>query len=332
MATKKHDVIGIGSAIVDIIGRCDDAFLVKHGAPKGNMRLVSAAEIDQLYNAMGPAIEVSGGSVANTVAGIASFGGKAAFVGRYADDQFGKIFAHDIRAIGVAFSSKPSPGGKPTSRSLILVTPDGERTMNTFLGISTDLAVADIDAEGIKASKIVYLEGYLFDQPAGMAAFREAAKIAKAAGTEVALSLSDAFCVDRHRAEFLKFVREDVDILFANEGEVMSLYEAKDFDTAAAKVRKDVKLAALTRSGKGSVLLLDGEPATNVAAVPGVKVVDTTGAGDLYAAGVLFGLTQGKDLAACGMLGSLAAGEVISHLGARPEKNLRALAKAQGLV
>jgi sugar/nucleoside kinase (ribokinase family) len=331
MSRPKYDVAGIGSAIVDIIGRCDDAFLAKHGAPKGNMRLVTAEEIDALYAAMGPAIEASGGSVANTMAGIASFGGKAAFIGRAADDQFGQIFAHDIKAIGVDFASKPAKGGKPTSRSLILVTPDGERTMNTYLGISTDLATSEVDPAVVGAAKIVYLEGYLFDQPQGMAAFREAAKIAHKAGGEVALSLSDAFCVDRHRAEFLKFVRADVDILLANESEITSLYETKDFETAAAHAAKDVKLAALTRSGAGSVLIRDGKRVA-VPALPGVKVVDTTGAGDLYAAGLLYGLTQGFDLERCGKLGSLAAGEVISHIGARPEKKLSDLARASGLI
>lgn len=331
MPHTPYDVVGIGSAIVDIIGRCDDAFLAAHKAPKGNMRLVTAAEIDALYAAMGPAIEASGGSVANTMAGIAGFGGKAAFIGRCGDDQFGKIFVHDIRAVGVAFDSTPTPGGKPTSRSLILVTPDGERTMNTYLGVSTDLAVADIAADKIKAAKIVYLEGYLFDQPAGMAAFREAARLAKAANCQVALSLSDAFCVDRHRDEFKKFVRDDVDILFANESEVTALYQTTDFDTAAKHAARDVTLAALTRGKAGSVLIRDGK-STAVAAADNITVVDTTGAGDLYAAGVLFGLTQGCDLATAGKLGSLAAGEVISHLGARPEKKLADLARAQKLI
>jgi sugar/nucleoside kinase (ribokinase family) len=334
MSTATTDVVAIGNAIVDIIGRCDDAYLVKHGCAKGGMALVDEAKIQALYAGMGPGVEMSGGSAANTTVGVASFGGKAGFIGKIADDEFGKIFAHDIKAAGVGFSNKAvakSAGGFGTSRSLILVTEDGERTMNTLLGISTEFTEADISAPVIEAAKIVYLEGYLFDRPGAKAAFRRAAQIAAKAGRQVALTLSDAFCVDRHRAEFLPFIKDSVDILFANESEILSLYETKDFDEAARRVKSDTKLAALTRSAKGSVIISHGE-AISVPAEAIPKVVDTTGAGDLYAAGFLYGLTQGKDLATAARLGSLAAAEVISHVGARPGTKLGALATAKGLI
>ena len=220
-----HDVVGIGNAIVDIIGRCKEEFLVKHGAPKGRMRLVEAETVSKLYDDMGPGIEISGGSVANTMVGIASFGGKAAFIGKVADDEFGRIFAHDIRAAGVVFNTKAAQGKTPTARSLILVTPDGERTMNTFLGVSPELARSEVDADLISSARIVYLEGYLFDRPEAKAAFRQAADIAEKSGRQVALTLSDPFCVDRHRSEFLELIRSRVDILFANEAEITSLYQ-----------------------------------------------------------------------------------------------------------
>ena len=331
MTAPATDVVGIGSAIVDIIGRCDDAFLQRHGCPKGNMQLVDQQTIVSLYKSMGPAIEISGGSVANTMVGIASFGGKSKFIGKVADDEFGRIFSHDITSAGVAFASRPATGGLPTSRSLILVTPDGERTMNTFLGISTDLGEAEIDSSSLTTAKILYLEGYLFDRPEGMAAFRKAATIAAETGCQVALSLSDAFCVDRHRSAFRDFVKHGVDILFANESEITSLYQTSSFDEAATQVREDTQLAALTRSAAGSVIIGPGKPIT-VPAHPVAKVVDTTGAGDLYAAGFLFGLTQGKSLEASARLGGLAAAEVIGHLGARPECNLADLARKTHLL
>lgn len=326
MSDARFDVIGIGNAIVDIIGRCDDDFLARHAATKGNMHLVDAEKIAALYSDMGPAVEISGGSAANTLVGLSSFGGKGAFIGKIADDEFGKIFAHDIKASGVEFASQPVAGKAPTSRSLILVTPDGERTMNTFLGISTDLDEAEVDANLIKASKIVYLEGYLFDQPAAKAAFRQAVSIARAANRKVALTLSDGFCVDRHRDEFLTLIREGIDILFANEEEIKSLYQTDDFEVAASKTATDTELAALTRSAKGSVIL-SGSERIEIPVSPVPQVVDTTGAGDLYAAGFLYGLTSGKDLATSGRLGSIAAAEIISHLGARPETKLSSLAK-----
>ncbi len=331
MTTARYDVVAIGNAIVDIIGRCDDAFLARHGAPKGHMRLVDAETSAALYAAMGPAVEISGGSAANTMVGVASFGGRAAFVGKIATDEFGRIFRHDIAAAGVAFDTAAVDGKAPTSRSLILVTPDGERTMNTYLGISTDLDHGEVRADVISAADIVYLEGYLFDRPEAKAAFRQAASIAKAAGRRVALTLSDGFCVARHRAEFLDLIRTGVDILFANEDEITALYETKSFELAAAATARDTQLAALTRSAKGSVILQNGA-VTEVPVHPVKQVVDTTGAGDLYAAGVLFGLSRGLPLATAGRLGSLAAAEIISHIGARPEVPLERLAREAGLL
>lgn len=331
MTNTRYDVIGIGNAIVDILGRCDDAFLEKHGAPKGHMRLVDAETVAALYKDMGPAIEVSGGSAANTMAGIASFGGTGAFVGTVADDEFGKIFRHDIRAAGVSFETDHVSDGAPTSRSLILVTPDGERTMNTFLGISTQFHARQIEPEAIKAAKITYLEGYLFDLPESKQAFRTAISNAKAADRKVALSLSDGFCVDRHRGEFLDLIRSGVDILFANEDEIKSLYETDDFEQAAVNVAMDVQTAALTRGSKGS-LIIDNTTRTQIPAEPVSKVVDTTGAGDLYAAGILYGLSSGHDIMTSGRLGSLAAAEVISHMGARPERPLNEFAKEKEII
>ncbi len=331
MSHTRHDVVGIGNAIVDILGRCDDAFLARHGAPKGHMRLVDNDTISALYNAMGPSMEISGGSAANTLVGVASFGGRAAFIGKVADDEFGRIFAHDIKAADVAFASSPVAGKAPTSRSLILVTPDGERTMNTFLGISTDLDQGEIDASLISSSSIVYLEGYLFDRDEAKSAFRQAVKIAKAAGRQVALTLSDSFCVDRHRPEFIDLIRNGVDILFANESEITSLYETDDFELAAANAARDTRLAALTRSAKGSAILYEGRR-LEIPVDPVEKVVDSTGAGDLYAAGFLYGLSTGLGLETAGRLGSLAAAEVISHMGARPNSPLDKLARARNLL
>jgi sugar/nucleoside kinase (ribokinase family) len=331
MTAARFSVTAIGNAIVDIIGRCDEAFLAKHGAAKGSMRLVDAETVQTLYSEMGPAIEISGGSAANTMVGIASFGGSAAFIGKVAGDEFGRIFRHDIGAAGVAFETAPVNGGAPTSRSLILVTPDGERTMNTFLGISTDLDHGEVDPATVEGAEVVYLEGYLFDQPQAKAAFRQAVTLATKAGRTVALTLSDGFCVDRHRAEFLDLIRSGVGILFANESEITSLYETANFDEAARRAAQDTKLAVLTRSAKGSLILSDGK-AHEIPVDPVAQVVDTTGAGDLYAAGFLYGLTSGRDLATAGRLGSLAAAEIISHVGARPQTNLGELAKARGLI
>ena len=331
MADKTYDVIGIGNAIVDIIARCDEGFLTKHDLDKGFMRLIDAQEAGRLYEAMGPAIERSGGSVANSIAGLASFGARCGFIGRVAADQVGGIFRHDIRSLGIDFASEPAQDGAPTARCLILVTPDGERTMNTFLGASVDFAPADIDAEMIGAAKIIYLEGYLFDKEPAKAAFRDGAKLAKAAGAKVALTLSDPFCVDRHRDDFRKLVKEDADIVFANEKEITSLYEVNSFEEAADEALQDCELAVLTRSEAGSVIVGAGET-TEVPADPVSKVMDATGAGDLYASGFLFGLVRGLPIVTCGRLGSLAAAEVISHMGARPEVNLAAAAKERNLL
>lgn len=331
MSDIRFDVVGIGNAIVDIIGRCDDAFLEAHNAPKGGMQLVDAAGIQAIYKDMGPSIEASGGSAANTIVGIASFGGRTAFIGKTADDEFGKIFSHDIKAAGVDFPSIPVVGKAPTSRSLVLVTPDGERTMNTFLGISTDLDDGEVDATTISAASIVYLEGYLFDQHEAKAAFRQAVSLAKASGRQIALSLSDGFCVDRHRADFLDLIKSGIDIVFANEAEITSLYETTEFEEAVSKITKDAKLAALTRGPNGSVIIAEGVRHIIPAALI-ENVVDTTGAGDLYAAGVLYGLATNLSYDKAGRLGSLAAGEVISHLGARPEVSLADLARQNGLI
>jgi sugar/nucleoside kinase (ribokinase family) len=329
---SEHDVVGIGNAIVDTIGRCDDAFLARHGCAKGSMRLVDAPAIAALYDAMGPGVEISGGSVANSMVGVASFGGKAGFIGKTADDEFGRIFAHDIRAAGVGFATKAAARGEDgTGRCLVLVTPDGQRTMNTYLGVSPQLSGGEVDAALVASARIVYLEGYLFDRPEAKTAFRQAAAIAANAGRQVALTLSDPFCVDRHRDEFLALIRSHVDILFANEAEIVALYRTSSFDEAAAQARGHTRLAALTRSEKGSVILSDGG-ALAIPAAPVAKVVDTTGAGDLYAAGFLYGLASGRGLEAAGRLGSLAAAEIISHVGARPEASLADLARKAGLL
>lgn len=332
MSEIRFDVVGIGNAIVDVIGRCDDDFLARHGAPKGHMRLVDAATVSALYKDMGPAVEISGGSVANTMVGIASFGGRAAFIGKVAEDEFGRIFAHDIRAAGVHFATAASASTIPTARSLILVTPDGERTMNTFLGVSPELNQGEVDPEVIRSAGIVFLEGYLFDRPEAKQAFRQAAEIAAQAGRRVALSLSDAFCVDRHREEFLDLIRNSVDILIANESEITSLYQVATFEEAARLAQADTHLAALTRSAKGSVICARGEEPIAIPASPVESVVDVTGAGDLYAAGFLYGLASGRSLEVAGRLGSLAAAEVISHIGARPQQNLAGLAASQSLL
>ena len=323
MAPTRFDILGIGNAIVDVVAPTDDSFLSRHDMHKGTMALVDAATAERLYAAMPPGQESSGGSAANTCAVAAGLGARVAYLGKIAEDQLGTVFAHDIRAVGVHFPSTPLRGGAPTARCLILVTPDGQRTMNTFLGACVTLDATDVDPSLVADAAVTYLEGYLFDPPAAQAAFRAAAAAAHAAGRQVALSLSDPFCVNRHRAAFRDLVAGHVDILFANEAEITALYEANDFAIAAELVRADVGLAALTRSEAGS-LILRGSETVQVAAEPTV-VVDTTGAGDAYAAGFLAGLTAGRDLAACGRIASIAAAEVISHYGARPQTDLRAL-------
>jgi len=324
-----YDILGIGNAIVDVVAQADDAFLSRHDMHKGAMRLIDADAADMLYGAMAPGLESSGGSVANSCAVAAALGARVAYIGKVADDQLGEVFRHDISAVGVHFPTEPLVAGAPTARCLILVTLDGQRTMNTFLGACVTLDAGDVDPHLVARAKVTYLEGYLFDPPAAQAAFYRAAEAAHAAGRQVALSLSDAFCVDRHRAAFRKLVADQVDILFANEVEITSLYEQDTFAAAAELARADAALAVLTRSEDGS-LILRGAETVAVAAVA-TKVVDTTGAGDAYAAGFLTGLTAGKSLAACGRMGSIAAAEVISHYGARPEADLRKLITAAGL-
>jgi sugar/nucleoside kinase (ribokinase family) len=318
---SSYDVVGIGNAIVDVIARADDDFVAHHGLVKGSMTLIDAAAAERLYALMEPATECSGGSVANTIAGIASLGGKAGYIGRTRDDQLGAIFAHDIRTLGVTFNTAHATNGSPTARCLIMVTPDAQRTMCTYLGASVDLGPEDLDVDLIRSAKVLYLEGYLWDPARAKEAFLAAMNIAHAAGAKVALSLSDAFCVDRYRHEFLDLAEHHVDILFANETEICSLYQTDDFDDALQRVRGHCEIAALTRSDKGSVII-SGDEIHIIDAEPVEAVVDTTGAGDLYAAGFLYGLTRGMGLKDCGRLGAIAAAEVISHLGARPQVSL----------
>ncbi len=331
MANTRFDVLGIGNAIVDVIARADDAFLGKQGMAKGGMALIDEMRASQIYKDMGPGTESSGGSAANTIVGLASFGAKVAFVGKVKDDQLGKVFQHDIRAAGVAFDTPAAKDGASTACCYVLVTPDGERTMNTYLGAAQALAPGDIDTKMIAEAAIVYLEGYLWDPKDAKDAFVAAAKAAHDAGRKVALTLSDAFCVGRYRDEFLDLMRKGtVDIILANEAELKSLYQTEDFDKALEMLRKDVKLAAVTRSEKGCVVI-EGAKTTAVPAAPIKKLVDTTGAGDLFAAGFLFGLARGANHETCGKLGGLAAAEVIQHIGARPEVSLKDLAAQAGI-
>jgi sugar/nucleoside kinase (ribokinase family) len=332
MASARYDVLGIGNAIVDVLARTEDDFLVKQGMNKGSMALIDEARAQAIYEAMGPAVEISGGSAANTIVGLASLGGCGAFVGRVKNDDLGHAFSHDIRAAGVSFTTSPTTSGPSTGRCYVLVTPDGERTMNTYLGAAQDLHPADIDEGMIASSAIVYLEGYLWDPKNAKDAFLKAAKVAHQSERKVALSLSDAFCVDRWRDEFLQLMRSGtVDLIFANEAELQSLYQTSDFDAAVKALRNDIDIAVVTRSEKGCLVIgPDGIEA--VPASPVKKVVDTTGAGDLFAAGFLSGLARGADDRTCGRLGALAAGEVIQHLGARPEVSLKDLARDNGLA
>jgi sugar/nucleoside kinase (ribokinase family) len=322
------DVIAIGNAIVDVLAHADEAFLEAHGMVSGSMQLIDEPTAHQIYADMGPGIEISGGSAANTAAGLASLGARVGFVGRVRDDELGEVFAHDIRAAGVAFQAQPAIDGPATARCLILMTADAQRTMNTFLGASSLISPADIDESFVGGARIVFCEGYLWDLPEAQAALAKGMDAARAAGGKVAFSLSDSFCVDRHRAEFLDLAEHRVDVLFANEDEICSLYQVGSFDEAAAAAAGHCEIACLTRSGKGSVIVTSDGQRIEVAAHP-VEVVDSTGAGDLYAAGFLYGLTRGDDLERCARMGSLAAAEVISHVGARPEADLSALFAAE---
>jgi sugar/nucleoside kinase (ribokinase family) len=324
MTTAAFDVLGIGNAIVDVLSRADDTFLTRHGLVKGSMMLIDAERAETLYAAMGPGIEVSGGSCGNTMAGIASFGGKGAYIGKVRNDQLGAVFGHDLRSMGVSFETAAAQQGPATARCLILVTPDAQRTMNTYLGACTGLSPSDIDTEVVGAAQITYVEGYLWDAPEAKKAVLKAFDAAHASGRQVSITLSDSFCVHRYREEFRDLIRNKVDILFGNEAEIKSLYQVDTFEEAMEATRREAKVAALTRSEKGSVVI-KGSETYAVPAAPVAKVVDTTGAGDLYASGFLFGYTRARPLAECARLGGLAAAEVISHVGARPEQALRTL-------
>jgi sugar/nucleoside kinase (ribokinase family) len=323
MIDGEVDVVGVGNAIVDVVARTTEEGLAGLGVAKGSMTLIDAERAEALYRAMPQGRETSGGSAANTMAGVASFGGKPGYIGRVRGDQLGERFCHDLRALSVHFTVPPAPDGPPTARCLILVTPDAQRTMNTYLGACVNLSPVDIDDDLVRRAKITYLEGYLWDRPHAKQAFLHASRIAAGAGRQVALSLSDSFCVERHRDSFLELVAQHVDILFANEAEIKSLYQTDSFEDAARRARAHTRLAVLTRGARGSVLISETEH-VEIAAAPVSRVVDTTGAGDLYAAGVLFGLTRGQSLREAGQRGALAAAEVISHYGARPETTLSA--------
>ena len=330
MTNPRYDLLGVGNAIVDVIAKTDDKFLVTQGMAKGSMTLIDEARAKAIYDAMGTTIESSGGSAANTIVGAASLGARTAFIGKVKNDKLGGAFTHDIRANGVTFDVTPAADGPASASCYILVTPDGERTMNTYLGAAQNLFAADIDEKTVADAAITYLEGYLWDPPHAKEAFVKAAGIAHKAGRKVALTLSDAFCVDRYRDEFLKLMRDKtVDILFANENELRSLYQTADFDTALEALRADIGLAVVTRSEKGCVVV-QGKTTERVPAAPIEQVVDATGAGDLFAAGFLVGYSRGNDLRTSAQLGALAAAEVIQHVGARPLTPLKALAEAHG--
>lgn len=326
----RFDVVGIGNAIVDVLAHAEEVTLTELGLTKGTMTLIDAHEAEKFYGRMGPGVECSGGSAANTIAGIASLGGSTAFIGKVKGDQLGRVFRHDIQSLGVHFATPPASFGPATARCLVFITPDAQRTMQTYLGACVELGPDDIDPTVVGGAQITYLEGYLWDPPHAKEAFLKAAEIAHAKGRKVALSLSDPFCVDRHRDEFRELVAGHIDILFANEQEILALYQLSNFDSTLQAVRGHVEVACLTRSEKGSVVLR-GNEIHIIDAAPVSKVVDSTGAGDLYAAGFLHGYTHGRDLATCGQLGSLCAAEVLSHVGARPEVSLIDLAKARKL-
>jgi sugar/nucleoside kinase (ribokinase family) len=329
VTSHELDVLAVGSAIVDVLATARDEELAARGLVKGTMALIDAERADSLYEAMGPAIEVSGGSAANTAAGVASFGGAAGFIGKVRDDQLGQVFTHDIRALGVEFATAPATAGPATARCLVMVTPDAQRTMSTYLGAATALGPDDIDPGVVARARYTYLEGYLWDPPEAIDALRRAVALAHDAGRQVAMSLSDPFCVDRHRKAFLDFVAADVDVLFANEVEIISLFEAGSLDEALELLPGHCDVAAVTRGPLGSVVV-GPHSVIEAPAEPVEHVVDTTGAGDLYAAGFLHGLVSGADLAECARLGGVAAAEVISHLGARPQVPLATLVGGAG--
>jgi sugar/nucleoside kinase (ribokinase family) len=320
----QYDLVGIGNALVDVVAQTDEAFVAASGYAKGSMTLVDAAAAAALYRRMPAGVETSGGSCGNTMAGFASLGGRGAYIGKVSSDQFGGVFRHDMRSIGCDFDTPASADGPPTGHCLILVTPDGQRTMCTHLGVACTLSPGDLDQAALQNTKVVYMEGYLFDQPPAQRAFAAAAEIAHAAGGEVSVTLSDGFCVDRHRDAFRRLVEDHIDILFANEAEICSLYQVGTFDEALERVRSHCRVACLTRSEKGAVVLREGAVEA-VPAEPVRAVVDTTGAGDQFAAGFLYGYTRGMDLRRAARIGTIAAGEVIQHYGGRPATDLRAL-------
>lgn len=325
MSQPRFDVVAIGNAIVDVIAQADDGFLAEHALSKGGMQLIDAATADLLYSQMDAAREISGGSAANTLAGLAEFGKSCAFIGQVRDDQFGKIFTHDIRALGVHFDTPPATEGAPTARCLVLVTPDAQRTMNTFLGASQYLPAAALDADIIRAGGILYLEGYLWDPEEPRKAMRAAIEIAREAGRKVAFTLSDGFVIERHRADFMTLIEDGlIDILFSNEAEIQALAQIHGFDKAVAAIAPKVPVLVSTRSEKGAIVIAEGAR-HEVYAAPVDEVVDTTGAGDLFAAGFLAAYVEGADMEHCLKLGAMAAAEVISHYGARPEADLRIL-------
>lgn len=326
--TDRLHVLAIGNAIVDVLAPTEDAFLADNGMVKGAMQLIDETQAEAIYARMGPAKEISGGAAANTAAGLAALGARVGFIGRVRDDQLGEVFTHDIRAQGVEYQTLPATDGLATARCFIFITPDGQRTMNTFLGASTRLTSSDLNAEQIRRADVIYVEGYLWDAPEAKQAILDAIAIARQAGNKVAFTLSDSFCVDRHRPEFRDLVRNHVDILFANEAEIKSLYQTENLEEAAAQAATDCAVTAVTLSEKGAWVLAGAERHA-VPAIPGVSVVDTTGAGDLFAAGFLHGYTAGRPLADCASMGCIAAAEVISHVGARPEANLKAMVAAR---
>jgi adenosine kinase len=332
MAETKYDVLTIGNAIVDVLAHAEEDFLVREGLVKGSMRLIDGDEAERLYDHMGTTQLISGGCAGNTAAGVASFGGRAAFIGKVAEDELGRFYRHDFHALGIAFPTASVTDGTPTARSMILITPDGERTMNTNLAACQELTPADIDRKTVEGAAITYLEGYLWDPPKAKEAFRIAAKTAHGAGRKVAMTLSDSFCVDRFRDEFLELMRSgQLDIVFANQHEVLSLYQTSDLKTAISLVQQDVPLAVVTMSEEGSLVVSAGRR-VKVPAAKVERIVDLTGAGDLYASGFLYGLSRGFPHEVCGRLGSLAAAEVIGHVGARPVESLRQLAGQAGLA
>jgi len=330
MSAPEFHVVGLGNAIVDVLAHAEDDFLIANGIEKGAMTLIDEARATQLYDALGQTVQVSGGSAANTIAGIGSLGGKAAFVGKVRNDQLGTAFTHDIRSLGVTFDTTAADRGPATGRCLIVVSPDAQRSMSTYLGAAQNLTPDDVDVELISRSAITYLEGYLWDPPAAKEAFLKASKAAHDADRLVALTLSDSFCVDRYRDEFRDLVKGSVDILFANEDEILSLYQVDTFDDALQAIRGECRVAALTRSEAGSVIVVDGEIHVVDAEKPSA-LVDTTGAGDQFAAGFMFGWSTGRSPVECGRMGSICASEVISHMGPRPEVVLAELVASKGL-